>query len=248
MGPEQATFVQLIGSLNSQSKQNARVLEIGSYDVNGSIRSLFKEVKEYIGIDLCAGPGVDLVANAHDLKNLNLGKFEVIISCETLEHDPNWRLTVKNLVESLSDDGMLIVTCATTLRPEHGTPRTSVHESPGTTTMGWDHYQNVPVSEFRDYLDSLGISTVYKVWENKKIFDLYCVAVPSTSAYNGFTFPSDEDMENVFELTPFFFVVLRWPIRIVSKLFGVKCAEKFGLNYWNFLTRRFAGHIRSNSN
>jgi|LakMenEpi03Aug12_release.lakeMendotaPanAssembly.Ray.scaffolds.fasta_scaffold220217_2 hypothetical protein len=247
MGPEQAIFVQLIGNLNSQTKQSARVLEIGSYDVNGSIRSLFSEVNEYTGIDLCAGPGVDLVANAHDLKNLNLGKFEIVISCETLEHDPNWRLTVKNLVESLSDNGVLIITCATTLRPEHGTPRTSVHESPGTTTMGWDHYQNVSVTEMVDHLESLEILTKHKVWENKKIFDLYCLVVPSNYASNGFVFPSDEDMKNVLDSTPFFFVALRWPIRVISKLFGIKCAEKFGLTYWKFLSKRFAGHIRSNT-
>jgi hypothetical protein len=52
MGPEQANFVQLIMTLNSQLQQNARVLEIGSYDVNGSIRSLFSGVREYIGLDI----------------------------------------------------------------------------------------------------------------------------------------------------------------------------------------------------
>jgi hypothetical protein len=248
MGPEQANFVQLIMTLNSQLQQNARVLEIGSYDVNGSIRSLFSGVREYIGLDLCAGPGVDLVANAHDLSNLNLGKFEVIISCETLEHDPNWRLTVKNMVESLSDDGVLIITCASTLRPEHGTPRTSKHESPGTSTIGWDHYQNVSASEFVEHLRNLEILTEYKVWENKKIFDLYCLVVPVSHARIGFVFPNDEHLTKIFDITPFFFVALRWPIRVVSKLFGVKSAEKFGLSYWSFLTKRFSGHIRSTSN
>ena len=64
---------------------------------------------------------------------------------------------------------------------------------------------------------------------------------------NGFVFPSDEDMKNVLDSTPFFFVALRWPIRVISKLFGIKCAEKFGLTYWKFLSKRFAGHIRSNT-
>ena len=42
-----------------------KVLEIGSYDVNGSVRSNFKHVQEYVGVDLIPGPSVDVVSKGH---------------------------------------------------------------------------------------------------------------------------------------------------------------------------------------
>ena len=39
-----------------------KVLEIGSLDINGSVRPLFEDAEYYLGIDMQEGPGVDLVA------------------------------------------------------------------------------------------------------------------------------------------------------------------------------------------
>jgi len=47
-----------------------KVLEVGSYDVNGSVRPLFKNRQRfpsYTGIDMREGPGVDMVGVASDL-------------------------------------------------------------------------------------------------------------------------------------------------------------------------------------
>ena len=82
MGPEQFKFVELVKELNNPKLSQARALEIGSFDVYGEIRSIFSDATEYIGIDLCDGPGVDVVANAHDLDKLGLGQFDVVLSCE----------------------------------------------------------------------------------------------------------------------------------------------------------------------
>lgn len=46
---------------------SSRVLEVGSHDVYGTIRSCFGSVGDYVGIDLSPGPGVDLVLSAHEL-------------------------------------------------------------------------------------------------------------------------------------------------------------------------------------
>ena len=45
------------------------IFELGSYDVNGSIRSIFNNVSKYIGLDLIEGPGVDVV---YDGKNIQI--------------------------------------------------------------------------------------------------------------------------------------------------------------------------------
>jgi hypothetical protein len=69
--PEQTNFVKLIKDLNISKVKAARILEVGSSATTfGSIRSIFPPCKEYVGIDLSPGPGVDIVMNAHDLNRL----------------------------------------------------------------------------------------------------------------------------------------------------------------------------------
>ncbi|MDB0050250.1 hypothetical protein N9F31_02215, partial [Pseudomonadales bacterium] len=64
---QQQKFLQLaVEYFGLGSQQDLAVLEIGSYDVNGSIRSLFN-AQNYVGVDLVEGPGVDVVAGGQSL-------------------------------------------------------------------------------------------------------------------------------------------------------------------------------------
>jgi hypothetical protein len=83
------------------------VLEIGSLDVNGSVRDQF--TGHYWGIDVTAGPGVDQVRNAHELGQYS-GPYDVVLCLEMLEHDTApWR-TAEGIAACLDDGGIAIVT------------------------------------------------------------------------------------------------------------------------------------------
>lgn len=86
-------------------------LELGSYDVNGSVRSLFADRERfpgYLGIDIRDGPGVDLRMVASDMHWRN--RFNVIVSTEMLEHDSRfWRTAIK-IYFALKPMGHLILT------------------------------------------------------------------------------------------------------------------------------------------
>src|SRR5690242_14807098 len=93
------------------------VLEVGSYNVNGSVRPLFESAKEYIGVDFRPGPGVDYVMNAHDLnfpihyfKIVTDGLFDVVISTEMLEHDSEFWRSLSEMGRVLRPGGYLILT------------------------------------------------------------------------------------------------------------------------------------------
>jgi SAM-dependent methyltransferase len=97
------------------------VLEVGSYDVNGSPRSVFGQATEYLGIDRQEGPGVDLVADA---ATLDLGqKFGVVLCCETLEHTADPLRIVERLKSHVAPGGILIVTTPGNGFGEHFFPR-----------------------------------------------------------------------------------------------------------------------------
>lgn len=89
--------------------QAGTVLDVGSYDVNGNLRSLF--VGPYTGIDMREGPNVDFVLDAHDIpKAFDPQSFDVVLCCEMLEHDTAFWLTMPALGGILKRGGHLIFT------------------------------------------------------------------------------------------------------------------------------------------
>lgn len=69
-------------------KQNAnlRVADIGSCDVNGVYKPLFaRDGWEYVGFDQSSGKNVDVVMAPETIAE-HAGKFDVVISGQTLEH------------------------------------------------------------------------------------------------------------------------------------------------------------------
>lgn len=147
------------------------ILEIGSYDVNGSIREVFS-CDSHIGVDLIPGPGVDLVAGGHEIRLDK--KFDVVVSSEVFEHNPFWRETLDNMIAHANKDGFVVVTCATTGRLEHGTRRTNVSDSPGTSAKGWDYYHNISQDEMLSYLSERSIKNYILVTQNRT-YDLYLI-------------------------------------------------------------------------
>ena len=91
--------------------KHRKTLEIGSYDVNGSIRWLFKG--DYTGIDREAGPGVDLVMDASKM-DFEASSFDVVVSTSQLEHDPTFWLTLSEVKRVLRPGGHFILTTVTT--------------------------------------------------------------------------------------------------------------------------------------
>lgn len=83
------------------------VLEVGSYDQNGSVRSLFPG--HYLGIDVRDGPGVDVAIPIDQVPTFCA--VDVVVSTETLEHDPRPWQTVAHMARLLLPGGHLVLTC-----------------------------------------------------------------------------------------------------------------------------------------
>lgn len=96
-----------------------RTLEVGSLDVNGSVRPLFRGT--YVGVDMRAGPGVDVVATADALPFVD-ASFDVVVSTEMLEHDPAPWLSLPEMGRVLRAGGHLILTTRGNGFGEHDEP------------------------------------------------------------------------------------------------------------------------------
>ena len=74
-------FVKL--NLDRDEVSGRRVLEVGSRDVNGSVRDVISALQpeSYVGTDIMEGEGVDIVCNAEDLVTQFHGeRFDIVIS------------------------------------------------------------------------------------------------------------------------------------------------------------------------
>jgi len=152
---------------------NMKVLDVGSYDVNGNNRYLF-EGCQYIGLDMAPGRNVDVVQIAH-LYNAPENSFDIIISNDCFEHDMYYDKTLKNIVRLLKSGGMFLFTCKTTGGGEHGTIRSDGgFSSPLTKNiLGWcDYYKNICERDIRDVIDIDEIFINYEFTILNEVYDL----------------------------------------------------------------------------
>ncbi|GAB2897041.1 hypothetical protein GCM10027046_28220 [Uliginosibacterium flavum] len=173
--PQQLQFVRSVSRALSDSYRDLRILEIGSYDVNGEVRKVF-EGSSYVGVDLTEGPGVDVVCEGGTLDHPD-ASYELSISCECFEHNPQWVETLRNMHRMTRQGGVVLVTCATTGQLEHGTTRTSPKSSPGTQSVGWDYYLNLTEKDFRRSLTLDELFEQYFFIKNPYVCDLYFVGI-----------------------------------------------------------------------
>lgn len=158
---EQLQFVMRMKAIFPDYFRKKRVIDIGSHDINGNLRWLFPSC-DYFGVDIYPGKNVDIVSAGHEL-NLTA---HTVITCECLEHDQYWKETVLNCLKMAS--GMILITCASTGRPEHGTKRTSTWESPATT----DYYRNLDITDIWPLVKELPYT---RFWYNPISKDLYFI-------------------------------------------------------------------------
>lgn len=117
----------LFGALNLKKEDvlGQEVIEVGSMDVNGSLRKLVESYKpkHYLGVDIAMGQGVDVVCNAENLlEEFQNACFDVLISTEMLEHVRNWKKVISNFKNIVRVGGTMIISTRSYGFPYHGFP------------------------------------------------------------------------------------------------------------------------------
>ena len=171
MHREQQDFCERVKQRFPQYFKCVSVADVGSMDINGNNRYLFEE-SEYIGIDVAEGNNVDIVMPAHTYQPDK--QFNVIISTEALEHDKYWVQTFEWMIYNVESGGLIIMTCASQGRAEHGTKRTGSESlSPGSSSVWGDYYFNLNATDFGFFFDMERIFSHYSFEFNGTGGDLY---------------------------------------------------------------------------
>jgi SAM-dependent methyltransferase len=144
----------------------ARVLELGSRDINGTPRPLVNGAV-YQGVDSREGNGVDIVADAATFTPE--APADVVLCCEVLEHAEDAQAIVVNAVRCAKPGGHVLITCATNGRRAHS---------------GWDggalrdgeHYRNIDADQLKMWLVEAG-AEIKELTLQPSLGDLYVLAV-----------------------------------------------------------------------
>jgi SAM-dependent methyltransferase len=133
-------------------RTNLKVLEIGSLDINGSVRPMFKPfASKYVGLDTQAGPGVDIVYDAAKFTKPNA--FDVVVCAEVFEHTPEWQTIIKKSYKNLVNGGLFIATMAGEgRRPHSAIDAGEIRE--------WEHYANIGEWQLKQTLTKIGFKDI----------------------------------------------------------------------------------------
>lgn len=106
-----------------KGKEQVQVLDVGSYDVNGSYREIFNRSKYlYTGLDVCPGSNVDIVPKEpYNWKEIEDGTYDLVISGQAFEHIEFPWLTIREISRVLCPSGFCVITAPNSMG-EHRYP------------------------------------------------------------------------------------------------------------------------------
>lgn len=95
--------------LNGMANDQLNVLDVGSLDVNGTLKPLFAVNNnwKYTGMDLQAGNNVDIVLEDMHKYPFQDSCFDVIVSTTVLEHDPMFWISFQEMVRVTKSKGYI---------------------------------------------------------------------------------------------------------------------------------------------
>jgi hypothetical protein len=169
--PQQLFFVGGIKQFLGEFFKQKKVLEIGSLDINGSVRQFFEDCN-YTGLDVGQGKGVDVVCYGEDYGG-KANEFDVVISCEAMEHNPGWKKTWLNMLRLVNEAGLVVMTCATIGRGQHGTLENTPSDSPLTIQNQQNYYRNLVDDDFRALIPCDAWFSVWAFYYDHTSHDLY---------------------------------------------------------------------------
>jgi 2-polyprenyl-3-methyl-5-hydroxy-6-metoxy-1,4-benzoquinol methylase len=114
-----------IKNLGREEIYSKKVIEVGSYNVNGSLKPYIETLgpSKYVGVDIAKGPGVDRICTAEKLvKEFGIESFDVVVATEVLEHVRDWREAVSNIKKVCKKGGFILISAPSKGILYHGYP------------------------------------------------------------------------------------------------------------------------------
>ncbi len=180
--PEQQRFFEQLAILfPDHFIDNVNVLEIGSQDINGTVRDFFQPDANYLGLDLGIAKGVDWTIPG-ELVELPDQWARVCISTECFEHAATWVQILLNMIRITQENGLLILSIAGHGRASHGTVDSDMESSPWTTS----YYKNLGPDDITEKIRLGHYFKRHGFQVNSEAGDTYFWGIRSAACVNTF--------------------------------------------------------------
>lgn len=84
-----------------------RILDIGSMNINGSLRDHARAGDEYVGVDMAAGPGVEIVLDDPYVMPFTDRHFDAVVATSVFEHARFFWVLFVELARVCKDNGFI---------------------------------------------------------------------------------------------------------------------------------------------
>lgn len=133
------------------------VVDFGSYSVNGNVRDIFEPAMKYIGLDMEAGPNVDVVSTNQETPFDNKS-IDVVISTSCFEHDSCFWMTFLEMCRIVKPGGLIYIN-APSAGPYHGYPGDCwrFYKDSWKALETWGNKNNYSIELIETYIDTRDI-------------------------------------------------------------------------------------------
>lgn len=90
-------------------QKGARILDVGSQDMNGSLRDVAPKDAKYTGLDYEDGKGVDIVLEPGKPWPVDDDHFDLVLATSVLEHDPAFWVTFEAMCRKAKPGGHIYI-------------------------------------------------------------------------------------------------------------------------------------------
>ena len=109
MHPSALKNAKLFFDNYSKAYESGNILDIGSQDVNGSLKEVAPNHMDYVGVDFVEGKGVDVIIEDPYKLPFEDEKFDIIVSSSCFEHSEMFWLLFLDAIRMLKPNGLLYI-------------------------------------------------------------------------------------------------------------------------------------------
>lgn len=132
--------------LEANSKAGHVIVELGAFDVNGSIRNYAHPNATYIGVDMEAGPGVDVVAKDELTVPIDSRSADIVVATSVFEHTAFFWVTMLELLRITKVGGLIYVSAPSNgLYHRYPTDNWRFYPDAGKMLERWGRHNGYPV-------------------------------------------------------------------------------------------------------
>lgn len=188
------------------NKEKVNVVEIGSQDLNGSLRDFQNErIYQYIGMDLCPGKGVDIVLETPYKFPFQDNTFDILVSSSCFEHSEMFWITFLECLRILKPNGIFYANVPSTWMKFHRFPVDCWRFYPdaGKALETWARWNHLNTKVLESYICPPGLYESVCDWvgvflKDEKFISEYPIRMldsltPYKDYFNAYRFPGDSN-------------------------------------------------------